>query len=89
MIKLTAQKAREKIMEYRHNFDMTKVYRWIEKRASKGYSYIEINVRENELRPVIKNLEMNGYYVSIDHREHEIFDLTIRWFSEKKRGERK
>jgi hypothetical protein len=84
MIKLTAQKAREKIMEYRRNFDMTKVYHWIEKRASKGYSYIEITVNENELRPIIKDLEINGYYVSINHRDHETFDLTIRWLNEKK-----
>ena len=83
MITFTAQKAREKIMEYERNFNMTKVYRWIEKRASKGYSYIEITVNENELRPIIKELEMNGYYVSVHHIDNETFDLTIHWLSEK------
>ena len=82
MIKFTAQKAREKMMQYRDNFDMTKIYRWIEKRASKGYSYIEIAVNENELRPIVKELAMNGYYVSVNHRDNEDFDLTIRWLQE-------
>ncbi len=83
MIKFTASKAREKIMEYRRNFDMTKVYRWIQQRATKGYSYIEITVNENELRPVIKDLETNGYYVSVHHIDNETFALTIYWLHEK------
>ena len=62
---------------------MTKIYRWIEKRASKGYSYIEITVSENELHPIVKRLEMNGYYVIVRHRDYETFELTIHWLSEK------
>lgn len=82
MIKFTASKAREKIMEYRRNFNMTKVYRWIRQRATKGYSYIEISVNENELRPTIKDLETNGYYVSVHYIDNETFDLTIHWLHE-------